>query len=328
MIGETSSPAGATRPGTPQVVFIGGYGRSGSTLLERIVARVPGVVAIGELCFLWDRGIRDGQLCGCGRPLPECAFWSEVLERAFGHCWAARVEPMVEWQHAVYGLRNLPRLRHARLRGSRFSTALAEYRKTLSMLLHSIHVVTGGARIVDSSKDPIHAEMLAGLDDVELRLVHLVRDSRAVAHSWQRKRRRPEVHWQEEYMPRFSTMRSATAWSVKNALMARFGAGLERRSLVRYEDLVRSPGRELARIIEDLDLPAAPALIEQLAQGSVCLETDHTVAGNPVRFRTGELVLKQDNEWRSAMAPWRRGLVSAMTWPGLRSFGYREGMTG
>ncbi|HEY2794503.1 MAG TPA: sulfotransferase, partial [Micromonosporaceae bacterium] len=36
-----------------RVVFLGGLGRSGTTLLERILGEVPGVCALGELVHLW-----------------------------------------------------------------------------------------------------------------------------------------------------------------------------------------------------------------------------------------------------------------------------------
>ena len=40
------------------VGFVGGFGRSGSTLLERVVAELPGVCALGEVLHLWERGVR------------------------------------------------------------------------------------------------------------------------------------------------------------------------------------------------------------------------------------------------------------------------------
>ena len=67
-----------------RVVFIGGSGRSGSTLIERLLGRLPGVCNVGEVAFLWERGLQRGELCGCGLALLECPFWCEVGKRAFG----------------------------------------------------------------------------------------------------------------------------------------------------------------------------------------------------------------------------------------------------
>ena len=66
------------------VLLIGGAGRSGSTLLERMLDQVPGVVAVGELTDLWDSALVRGERCGCGVPFAKCEFWSHVGDHAFG----------------------------------------------------------------------------------------------------------------------------------------------------------------------------------------------------------------------------------------------------
>ena len=66
------------------VLFIAGWGRSGSTLLDRMLGQVPGVFSAGELRDIWERGVREDRLCGCGQPFRECAVWRKVGEVAFG----------------------------------------------------------------------------------------------------------------------------------------------------------------------------------------------------------------------------------------------------
>jgi hypothetical protein len=310
------------RPSRPVVVFIGGYGRSGSTLLERMLARLPGVMAAGELCFFWDRGLREGQLCGCGVPLTRCPFWSRVLEHGFGGDGPGPMEQILARQKAVSGIRNLPRIRRTWLQGREFSAALTGFRETLAALYSGIAAASGGAMIIDSSKDPGYAEVLAGIPTIDLRLIHIVRDSRAVAHSWQRRKKRPEIHWREEFMPRFSLLRSAVAWSIKNAAIARLRGRLARTCLLRYEDLMDAPARELARISAALDLPGSAALQEELRAGEFALDVDHTAAGNPMRLLTGPLVLQRDEEWQTGMTGWRRSVITACTRVGLHRYGY------
>ncbi len=71
----------------PRVVYLGGLGRSGTTLLERLLAARPGVCAAGETVHLWQRGLVRNELCGCGLPFAACPFWHRVGEHAFGG-WA------------------------------------------------------------------------------------------------------------------------------------------------------------------------------------------------------------------------------------------------
>ena len=40
------------------VLYIGGWGRSGSTLLAHVLAEVPGFVSVGELRYVWQGGLR------------------------------------------------------------------------------------------------------------------------------------------------------------------------------------------------------------------------------------------------------------------------------
>ena len=66
------------------VAFVGGHGRSGSTLLSRVLGAVPGFVTVGELCYLWDQGVLMDRMCGCGKSFSECEFWTAVGKEAFG----------------------------------------------------------------------------------------------------------------------------------------------------------------------------------------------------------------------------------------------------
>src|SRR4051794_30272163 len=68
--------------GNVTILYILGSGRSGSTVLERsLVNAIDGAVGVGELRWLWDRGIGEDYLCSCTKPFHSCEFWQRVLER-------------------------------------------------------------------------------------------------------------------------------------------------------------------------------------------------------------------------------------------------------
>src|SRR5215468_9937032 len=61
-----------------KLVYIGGYGHSGSTLLEYLLAASPMVIACGEVAsVLRERG-RKGK-CTCGRKVKLCPVWGPFL---------------------------------------------------------------------------------------------------------------------------------------------------------------------------------------------------------------------------------------------------------
>ena len=50
-----------------KLVYIGGYGHSGSTLLEYLLAASPEVIACGEVASVLREGGRKAK-CTCGEP--------------------------------------------------------------------------------------------------------------------------------------------------------------------------------------------------------------------------------------------------------------------
>ncbi|HEY7282744.1 MAG TPA: sulfotransferase [Actinomycetota bacterium] len=306
--------------GTPvRVVFVGGYARTGSTLLDRLLGRIEGFASFGELRHVWERGFRGNQLCGCGRPFRECPFWNDVVAAAFGG-WGG-VDPVAVGrdERRVDTVWSIPRMLSGGWTAG-FRGAFERYLGVVGALYRGMAEVSGARFLVDSTKDPQHLYVLrqAGLD---VRVAHLVRDSRAVAFSWRRVRRRPEITWRHQDMPRFPVVRSAMAWDVAN-LAAEASRLLGPYAFIRYEDLVRDPAGRLARLARELGLGDVD--LSFLDGHSASLRPAHTVAGNPVRFAEGTIELRADTEWTTAMPTGQRSLVTALTLPLLAHYGYRR----
>ena len=75
------------------VVYLSGFGRSGSTLVERMLGAAPGWVNVGELVDLARSVARADELCGCGEPFSRCPVWTQVGEAAFGGWTDRRAGP-------------------------------------------------------------------------------------------------------------------------------------------------------------------------------------------------------------------------------------------
>jgi hypothetical protein len=90
--------------------------------------------------------------------------------------------------------------------------------------------------------------------------------------------------------------------------------------LLRYEDLITSPETAVRRIVEMAD--ETDAATPHLQGNTVELASNHTVSGNPGRFKTGTIELALDEAWQSDMPATKRMLVERITAPVRKSFGY------
>lgn len=299
-----------------RVLYIAGTMRSGSTLLARLLGELPQAVDVGELGLLFSPMFHEDSLCGCRETVPNCEFWRAVFERAFG------------------GLHNLDT---ASLRGTWLAcrpralprTLLArdsplgrrrrqEYAEALEALYRAARDVSGARFLVDASKDPLYAYLLARVPGVDLRAAHLVRDSRAVAFSQQRIKSDPPEFAHPSRLPVVGPLRAAAVWDAVNLLLTLKEPGRDS-LLLRYEDLVADPQAALGRLGALMGEPALD--LDFLQAPSLGLGTSHTVGGNPDRFQA-RVMIRPDDEWRRRMSGRDRRLVTALTYPLLRRYGY------
>ncbi|WP_243058738.1 sulfotransferase [Nocardioides sp. SR21] len=313
-----------------RVVYVGGTGRSGSTVLANVLGEVPGLVSVGEVRFLWERGILQNRLCGCGDHFADCPFWSKVLDRAFGPDDERRAEDRsTTARRMCRSLAERTRMRSLPSQVGRRQRAIdPELATTLGRLYEAIAEVAGAEVVVDSSKLPTYAVQLADVPSITVQVLHLVRDPRAAAHSWRRRRAQPDLG-ETALMERRGAAKSAVLWRIWNTALERMcrSRGLEYR-LLNYESFVADPRGELRRLLRGFALLAPSQLdpvLDELfeAPDVVRLSSNHTVAGNPARHHHGSVALVPDDEWRDRLGAADRRLVSVLTWPTLPRFGYR-----
>jgi UDP-N-acetylglucosamine transferase subunit ALG13 len=310
---------GGEGTGSQRVLYIGGWGRSGSTLLDRMLGQVPGVVSVGELRELWQRGLVENRSCGCGAAFGDCSFWTEVGQRAFGGWAALDLDEVLRLRYSLDRGWSLP------VRSIR-AGPVRTYTEVLAALYGAIGQVSGAGVIVDSSKLPSHALLARLIPSVDLRMVHLVRDSRGVVYSWEKRVQSEEASSDPRFLERYRPASASARYVYYNALTAlarRLGVPYLR---VRYEDLIADPRASLDRILRHAGVRPTDGALSFLGDGEARLRPNHTVDGNPVRFAVGGVPLRIDDEWRRRMSSRRRLMVTALTSPTLLRYGYRLGV--
>ncbi|WP_262401747.1 sulfotransferase [Actinomadura sp. CNU-125] len=309
-----------------RVLFIGALGRSGTTLIERLLGELPGTASLGEVVHLWERGVGAGEKCGCGVPFPECPFWGKVGELAFGGWDAFDLAEFRRVKDPVDRTRHIPALSRGEV-PEELREPLAAYVRYYERLYDAVRRVSGARLLIDSSKHASLAFCLrsAAADGrLDLRVAHVLRDSRGVAQSWSKEIRRPEATEAspEQYMARWAPHKVAMHWNAANGAFALLGRrGVPVRT-VRYEEFLADPRGTLRGIAEFAGLPVSDGDLAFLEDDHATLSANHTASGNPMRFTTGRVELRRDDAWREKMPPARRRAVTALTLPLLRHYGY------
>lgn len=313
-------PAG-TGTRAVDVLYIGGMPRSGSTLFDLMVGQLPGHCDVGELFYLWRAGPLRDQRCACGEVFSACAFWRAVGDEAFGGWDQVDPREMLELQRRVDTTSRLPLYLLGRLLPGH-ARRVRRYLTVVVRLYAAIAAVSGAGVVVDSSKRPSTAHLLAGADGVDLRVVQVVRDPRGVVNSWSRQVPLPE-RGARPYIPRRPMRQTVRRWLTVNLLTEALAARGVPVVRLRYEDLVREPvaAMTLARRLTGGE--PTPADTAFLGPDGFSTGGGHAVAGGRIRMASGTVPLRLDEKWRRELPRWKQVVTVVATWPLMRRYGYR-----
>jgi len=297
------------------VIYIAGWGRSGSTLLGNMLGSIEGLQHIGEMAYFWEHGWKYNHLCGCGVKFQECAFWNEVIKESFGGFDMIDVDTMINIRNRF--ISNKKVFASFVLGIERGDKLIQEYVCSLRDLYKSIHIVGKNAIIVDSSKIPFHCFLLSLTKEIDLYIIHLVRDSRGCAYSWLKVVNRDDADYSKKIqLERFDSFGSTLRWNFWNTIFELFKKRFKY-IRIRYEDFVKDPINAIRAIGELVGF-----YVPWTDLSEITIRTNHTVWGNPSRMRTGKVEIRLDDAWRRNMPLKDRLLVTALSWPWLLKYGY------
>ncbi len=257
------------------VLYISGSGRSGSTLLERVLHASGQTFSAGELHVLWRLPL-EKITCSCGQRLTNCRIWPEIL----GH-FPGSLEELAKLEARV------SRTGFLRAKGFdidlvRSDPEVARFLDLQRALFAAVKDVTGKQTLIDSSKAGPRAFLLSCLDEV--RFVHLRREPGDVIASWRTRKFDKGLGTE---MARLSPGRATVDW-MKAEFFARRIARRREMLFMDYHALCAAPRDMVARIGagSGLDFGGIPWRdAESFLPGAEY----HSLNGNPDRFATGPI---------------------------------------
>ena len=140
-----------------------------------------------------------------------------------------------------------------------------DYLAAMREVIVAVAAHTGCRVMLDTSKDPATALAFDLLDGVELFLLNLVRDPRAVAVSWQRRKGSPR-----------NTLQRVVDWKRRQRRLENWRPALGARYLtLRYEDLAATPAATVRAVAERCGIPLPDDLFVEPDHAVVDWATQH-----------------------------------------------------
>ena len=180
---------------TSKLAYILAASHSGSTLLSMLLGSHPEIVSTGEINLSPKAiGSLDRYRCSCGELILECAFWQKVKEgmNARGHVFdLSDAGTDFKTSDSAYVRRLLnPMVRGPWLEGLR-DAALSlspiwrrqcrRVQDRNAAFVSTALDVTGAGVAVDSSKIALRLKYLLRNTELDIKVIRLIRDGRAVA---------------------------------------------------------------------------------------------------------------------------------------------------
>jgi Sulfotransferase family len=259
----------------PIVIYIAGYGRSGSTILDILLGASPGIFSGGELVYLFEDSLNACARCTCRLRYRSCSVWGPILA-------GLPLRP-----HEIGILQNVdryPLIWHGFAR--KFARAEKDLYRRVWRTVFEVLGGQGHTHVVDSSKtarfNPYRPLALTWIADLDVRVVHLRRPLhetlRSLAAGGQRDAEmlRPSR--------RFRVVRGAVGYTLAN-YRGRLTApllGKGRYLDVEFHELLRRPEHALTKIGAFVDANLSPSI--QAALRGQHLLVQHNVSGNRLRW--------------------------------------------
>ena len=305
-------------PGKKTLVYIMSDVRSGSTLLDFLLGNHPDAQSVGELRFFETHVNREGVghswnwKCTCGKTLESCQLWSKVIERLDGDgvrkaselstCTSINQDGFERTTFFVAlfvffcGLSSLKRsLTKIFWRGG----GRANVAEDCFAILREVCAVTGKNIVIDSSKSPdhLHTLLAAVPKEFNVKVIHLIRDGRAVTFS--------KLTRAQQFGKPLRCRSAVLGW-VKTNLMASNVL-----SLLSAGDFVTIRYEELCNDTENVIRGVCTALGISFSDDQIRLskENSHNIGGSQHRF-SKDRDIRLDERWKHGMGIKERAIFA------------------
>jgi hypothetical protein len=320
-----------------KLAYILASSHSGSTLLAMLLGAHPELCTIGEVA-IGNIGNPDGYRCSCGALIKKCPFWRSVDERMLEKGLDFSIEnpgTNILRVSSPYVKRLLRPLHRGRVLEAARDLALScsgvwrghlkNTQKRNCALLDTLCQITGATTVVDSSKVGIRLKYLLRNREIDVRVVRLIRDGRAVSLTYKdpynfADAKNPALRaggsGGDRDREKKNIRDAAYEWRRSNeeAELAVARLKNDRYIEIRYEDLCLSTDLTLKGIYRFLGVSSAAVYRDFRAK-------PQHVIGNGMRLDTTSQI-QLDERWKTSLSEEDRALFDTVAGTLNRKYGY------
>lgn len=295
------------------IIYIAGYGRSGSTLLERILSSNKKIFGTGELSNLLQLINSDEtSFCSCGEEVCQCKFWSDIIQEI---CKEYDVNKLKELQYRLESVINIT--------GNQEKLHTDFVRVLFKKIFQNVSSEV--EYIIDSSKTArksfFRPIIFSKINFLNIKVIHLVRDGRGCMWSNLKGSNRKMEKGVDPHLP-FAALRTAISWPLANTSphIFRMFSSSENYHRVKYEDFVEQPNKVLSDLGEFLNIDFSEQI--EMLKNKREIPLGHQLSGNRLRKKK-KIILQKDVEWKDKLSVRHKLLFWLLDWPFALLYDYK-----
>ncbi|PCJ07278.1 MAG: hypothetical protein COB16_11675 [Rhodobacteraceae bacterium] len=274
------------------------------------------VYNIGQIRDL-PLALLEQEICSCDQPVPSCSYWGAVVAQVEKLHGAGALQALTEGMQLFRKAANAdPRWGELAVRKA-LTQDHAVFLEAFRDLYIAAAAQAGGRLLVDSSKSVDLCLALSLIPEIDLHVLNLVRDPRAVAVSWAKVLKRPAV------------LRGRTRnWAGRQRrLQVIRDLNPHRFMRLRYEDLTERPRHWIEAIQDWAGLTPDLSLFTSRNTADISwLDTHLFPPANAtvLKERRTDIVITPAEGWKHSKNAHLHAMAEEVTFPYAETLGYRR----
>ena len=302
-----------------RVLYIAGAGRSGTTFLSMLLSQNDDAQNIGQIRDL-PMAMEKQAPCSCRRSVPDCNFWGPVRAQLEARHGAEAMVALKTGKAAFRKAANAEASWQDPAARARLAQAHAAHLERLKTLYDAAAERAGGRMLVDSSKSVDVALALSLIPEIDVHVLNLLRDPRAVAVSW------------AKIIKKEDRLRMRTRNWVERQQRAQWlgDHDSEKFMSLRYEDLTVAPRQYVQKIQSWAGLESTTPFFTDDHSARISWAREHLFPpanASVLRQRKTEISIRTADSWTDPKNADLHAMAEELTFPFAETYGYQRGVT-